>query len=121
MLTLLNDEEWSQWSDREIARRCRVAQSMVTNRRRSLISEIGEPSPSRTYTTKHGTTAKMKTGNIGQKKRANNPTGKNGRRPTKETALEIERLAADGHVAAQIAATRPCPSSSTRNTRPSAR
>lgn len=31
VLTLLKDEEWSQWSDREIARRCEVSNRMVSN------------------------------------------------------------------------------------------
>src|SRR5882724_10397634 len=33
---LLADAEWSQWSDREIARRCQVNQSFVTRLRRTL-------------------------------------------------------------------------------------
>lgn len=33
VLTLLNDEEWSEWSDREIARRCEVSNRVVSNYR----------------------------------------------------------------------------------------
>jgi hypothetical protein len=41
---LLNDSEWSQWSDREIARRCGVSNHMVRRMRRSAsgtTSQIG--------------------------------------------------------------------------------
>ena len=59
---LLLDPEWSQWSDREIARRCRVDHGMVGKLRPSLVENASE----RKYTTKHGTTAVMKTENIGK-------------------------------------------------------
>lgn len=63
VLTLLEDAEWSQWSDREIARRCAVHHEMVGKLRASLTG--GSASDARTYTTKHGTTATMNTANIG--------------------------------------------------------
>ena len=63
--TLLQDPEWSKWSDREIAKRCHVGNKFVGDVRRSLCPEHSEKS--RTYKTKHGTTAKMNTANIGKK------------------------------------------------------
>lgn len=63
VLTLLEDAEWSAWSDREIARRCAVHHEMVGKLRASLTG--GTASDARTYTTKHGTTATMDTANIG--------------------------------------------------------
>jgi hypothetical protein len=57
VMTLLQDREWSRWSDREIARRCGVHHQMVGK----LRSSLDESSSERTYTTKHGTIAKMKT------------------------------------------------------------
>lgn len=45
VLTLLRDEEWSAWSDREIARRCGVANSFVSSLRGECIprtSVLGE-------------------------------------------------------------------------------
>ncbi len=60
---LLTDAEWSQWSDREIARRCGVSNNFVSELRRSLSSD---DSDTRIYTTKHGTVATMQTANIGQ-------------------------------------------------------
>lgn len=61
--TLLEDEEWSQWSNREIARRCGVGEALV----RSLRSERSEDNAPRTYTTKHGTEAQMDTSRIGRR------------------------------------------------------
>ena len=60
--TLLLDQEWNTWSDREIAKRCSVGNKFVGDLRRSLCSEHSE----RTYTTKHGTTAVMQTTKIGK-------------------------------------------------------
>ncbi len=41
-LTLLQDEEWQRWSNREIARQCGVTHTFVAKLRREL---LGEPSP----------------------------------------------------------------------------
>ena len=66
VMRLLNDDEWAQWSDREIARRCGVSPDTVNrHRRESSLSESDSDQP-RTYTTKHGTTATMNTSNIGK-------------------------------------------------------
>lgn len=59
---LLSDDEWAAWSNREIARRCAVSEGLV----RSLRTERSDGDQIRTYTTKHGTTATMQTGNIGK-------------------------------------------------------
>ena len=65
--TLLEDEEWSAWSDREIARRCLVSHTFVANRRSVLSRSSGNvASHDRRYTTKHGTEAVMSTPNIGR-------------------------------------------------------
>jgi len=63
VMTLLGDAEWAKWSDREIARRCAVDGKTVSELRNKLTAEV--PQSDRTYTTKHGTTATMKTANIG--------------------------------------------------------
>lgn len=63
VMTLLNDAEWSAWSDREIARACGVSQPFVSGIRPRLTDNV--ISEDRTYTTKHGTEATMKTANIG--------------------------------------------------------
>ena len=67
---LLNDPEWSKWSDREIARQCQVGHQMVGRLRAASSPVTGRAtSEERTYTTKHGTQATMQTGNIGAEKR----------------------------------------------------
>lgn len=70
ILCLLEDEEWSAWSDNEIARRTASSPTTVGKIRKSLSKLDSEESPEpaeRTYTTKHGTTATMKTAAIGKK------------------------------------------------------
>jgi DNA (cytosine-5)-methyltransferase 1 len=72
---LLNDPEWSKWSDREIARQCKVSNFFVSKLRRDSLTVINHSenenseneAKTRTYTTKHGTTTIMQTGNIGKK------------------------------------------------------
>lgn len=65
VLTLLNDGEWVEWSNREVARCCGVSESLVRSLRENAVTK---QSSERTFTTKHGTTAVMNTGNIGKKK-----------------------------------------------------
>jgi hypothetical protein len=73
VMLLLMDEEWSQWSDREIARRCAVSHPFVAKiraaraARRAARDEqlTGNVTSERTYTTKHGTVATMDTSRIG--------------------------------------------------------
>jgi hypothetical protein len=67
----LADAKWSQWSDREIARRCHVGDHLVAKHRRLTAfsrsdgGSAGTAAPSeRKYTTRHGTEAVMQTGNI---------------------------------------------------------
>jgi len=78
VMTMLNDAEWVKWSDREIAKRCGVTHPFVSNVRSSLVTVTSDKPSSmslndsekpeeRTYTTKHGTQAVMKTGGIGKK------------------------------------------------------
>jgi hypothetical protein len=65
---LLEDSEWSNWSDREIARRCSVSNEFVGRVREWLTPPVtvNVDSETRTYRTKHGTTATMNTANIGK-------------------------------------------------------
>lgn len=70
---LLVDPEWSTWSDREIARQCKVGNRMVSEMRRSLCpghsdapkqgsldSESSDSGVERKYKTKHGNESTMK-------------------------------------------------------------
>lgn len=69
---MLEDAEWVTWSDREIARNCVVSHTFVQQQRSSQATlpvtsgEHTKPATERTYTTKHGTQAAMKTGAIGK-------------------------------------------------------
>ena len=65
--TLLEDDEWAQWSNREIARRCGVSDLLVADVRRMLTANSCSDKPTN-YTTKHGTTAQMDTSRIGKTK-----------------------------------------------------
>lgn len=56
---LLQDDEWSHWSDREIASHARVDHKTVARIRAELTPPSGKPE-ARTYTTKHGTVATRK-------------------------------------------------------------
>lgn len=66
VLTLLQDPEWREWTDSQIARQCHVNQSTVSRIRSSLMQCISD-NQERTYITKHGTVAKMNTTKIGKK------------------------------------------------------
>ena len=80
VLTMLQDDEWSAWSDNEIARRCKVSQPFVSgirqNRTNNIISSSANPEltnnvisqSKRTYT-KNGKQITMDVGAIGRKKK----------------------------------------------------
>jgi hypothetical protein len=63
VMRLLGDNQWKQWSNREIARRCGVSYELVNNVRSSLTDFVTD----RIYVTKHGTVAQMDTANIGRR------------------------------------------------------
>lgn len=68
--TLLNDPEWSQWSDREIARRCAVGHPLVSSIRAIITgssSSDNEPHIVK-YEDRWGNAREMRTGNIGRSK-----------------------------------------------------
>lgn len=63
VMVLLNDAEWSQWSDREIARQCRVSQPFVSGLRK----ELSDKDYQMERTVKRGdSTYQMKTGGINE-------------------------------------------------------
>ena len=64
---MLADDQWVKWSDNDIAKHCAVSQPFVGSVRSSLTTVIGEKPSERTYTTKHGTQATMRTAGIGRK------------------------------------------------------
>ncbi|MFM8323089.1 MAG: hypothetical protein ACKOC5_19435 [Chloroflexota bacterium] len=64
VLALLNDAEWQQWSDREIARACAVHQSTVGTLRISLSKLDSDIPTERTYTDRWGNTSVMDTSGL---------------------------------------------------------
>jgi DNA modification methylase len=67
---LLEDPEWSKWSNREIARRCLVSHTFVAEVRTSLAATAGDDEPGakddvRTFRTRHGTTSQMRVAQAG--------------------------------------------------------
>jgi hypothetical protein len=74
VLTLLADEEWGRWSDREVARRTKVSHELVRKLRAELTVNVDSENTTgtdietaqRTYTTRHGTVANMDTARIGR-------------------------------------------------------
>ncbi len=64
VLKLLQDDEWSQWSDREIGRHALVDGKTVARIRAELNPAATVPEV-RAFKTKHGTVAKMNTAAIG--------------------------------------------------------
>lgn len=67
VLTLLNDPEWSKWSDREVARQCGVSNRFVSNLRPSV---NGSQMEAERTVTRNGTTYQQNTANIGTSSKA---------------------------------------------------
>jgi ParB-like nuclease domain len=67
ILMLLEDDEWSKWSNREIAHKCAVSDHLVAEVRTTLTaySRSDDPNEVRIYKTRHGNTAKMRVAKIG--------------------------------------------------------
>lgn len=65
VLRLLMDDEWGQWSDREIARRCHVSHPFVAKVREAEAHLLPGYVSERTYTTRHGTVATMRVNGSG--------------------------------------------------------
>ena len=71
--TLLEDEEWAMWSNREIARRCKVSESLV----RTLKNENPQLRLNAVkYKKKNGKETQMDTSNIGKSQKESNLTVK---------------------------------------------
>jgi hypothetical protein len=62
--TLLEDQQWGMWSDREISRRCKVHHSTVAKIRACLTGDLASDNPKK-YIDKHGNESIMNTQNIG--------------------------------------------------------
>jgi hypothetical protein len=103
VMVLLKDAEWSKWSDREIARRCRVSKSYASKLRPDPEPDgsLATVASERTYRTKHGTTATMKTDRINADREPKTPEPSDDDLvpfPTRTPAQEKESLARAGNL-----------------------
>ena len=73
--TLLTDPEWGQWSDNEIAKKCKVSQPFVSKLRKSLTYNVISDNH-KNYKDKHGNLSKMNTAKIGKSASENAETDK---------------------------------------------
>lgn len=72
VLTLLQDKEWSQWGDREIARQCGVGNQMVGQTRKSICVNHTDTKPNTERKVQRGgKTYTVNTANIGKTARTN--------------------------------------------------
>lgn len=72
VMTLLEDGEWANWSDRQIARQCGVSQPFVSKMRTSLSDNGYQMAEARTVV-RNGTTYQQNTANIGKREPAETP------------------------------------------------
>jgi len=68
VLKLLKDEQWTQWSDREIARQCKVDHKTVARIRGELSGEIPQIQNPIRKVTRSGKTYNQNTRNIGRRR-----------------------------------------------------
>ena len=116
-MTLLEDSEWSQWSNRVIAKQCQVSASLVDKLRNEFLNKCNPTANkssdnqennnsnltankssdnqesnaevTRTYVTKDGIEAKMRVGNIGKPKSSESLT------PVEDNQIISEQLKED--------------------------
>lgn len=98
VMMLLEDPEWTLWSNKQIARACAVNPATVDNYRNSILPKIGSMKTERTFTHhKTGVQSTMKTENIGKK------TGRGYTGSRQIHVDKIKELAPTGMRASQIA------------------
>lgn len=86
VLTLLEDSEWSQWSDREISRQCGVGNKFVGDVRRSICVPNTDTPPATRLVERGGKTYEQKTVNIGKKSPVGHDT------PTRNPTRTLEAM-----------------------------
>ena len=95
--TLLEDTEWSKWSDREIARQCGVSNMLVGDIRKSYLKELTDADESESSLTdtrtveRGGKTYEQDTTNIGKKKEPTTPSSKKQSRTLEVAPLPEEQ------------------------------
>ncbi|QUY45723.1 streptomycin biosynthesis regulator [Acaryochloris marina] len=87
---LLRDEEWSQWSDREIARRTFVSQPFVSKLRAELADDSANSESMIRTVQRGGTTYEVDTTNIGQNANQEKKSAKRQRSKKQDKQATIE-------------------------------
>jgi ParB-like chromosome segregation protein Spo0J len=90
VLKLLKDREWSQWSDREIGRQCKVDHKTVARIRSELSGEIPQIQNPIRKVTRSGKTYNQNTRNIGRQRQRDEKL--------EETQRELEEAIENGEV-----------------------
>lgn len=88
--TLLKDPEWSRWTDREIARQCRVSPTFVGTLRTRLINGGVLEREEKRKAKRNGTTYEVDTKNIGEAK--SKPEQKKVAAQVRESAKREQKL-----------------------------
>ena len=91
VMRLLNDKEWGQWSDREIAKRCEVSNVFVSGLRKNLTVNINSDNP-RKYNDKYGNQSEMNVANIGanSQEQEQEPTPPNQTEEVNQTTQDLQ-------------------------------
>ena len=84
---MLTDPEWGQWSDNEIAKKCKVSQPFVSKLRNSLTYNVISDNH-KNYKDKHGNLSKMNTAKIGKSASENAETDKLANSTDNDTHVE---------------------------------
>ena len=80
--TLLDDDEWSKWSDHELARRCAVSVSFVGDLRKAICSQTTDSQQPDTRTVRrNGMTYQQNTANVGKKRCDDKPSSSTANQP----------------------------------------
>jgi hypothetical protein len=102
VLILMNDAEWSQWSNNEIGRRCGVSHELA-NTIRNQLADSARCSERSFVHHETGKKTQMKTENIGRLRSDGKRYGeREGYEPAEVRAVQIAELAAKGYRADQI-------------------
>jgi len=107
VMKLLQDAEWSHWSDREISKHAAVSHEFVRKLRpddQVTVNVDSDKAKERTFKTKHGTVATMNTGNIGTKQKSN--SNKDGALPNPKPNAQHQRDLDNGFISAATGLTR---------------
>jgi hypothetical protein len=112
--TLLEDKEWSKYSNNQIAKLCCVSLDLVNRLRRSLNDSLSERE--RIYTTKHGTVSTMDTANIGRHRKSLSDTLSQSNDDEVLTEAALSELSLDEPATSEVVTAVPIPMTTVTDT-----